>query len=265
MIQSSIIDKQIHRKELKLRILMTDGCNKNCKFCLNDFQQKPKNTIQFLDSDVAISAIENYTRIFKDMYKLQVYFSGGEPTIHPQLTSIMQYAKIKNCKVILNTNGNFNIDKENELLSLYDEIHFGTYGMSEEHAEKVKRMNGTIQCVYSEYVNEEFIEFYLKYGLHVKVFANFFDNDYDPYINFAKQMYARFNDKVSFRYTGVQENRGIGCTECDKKCVTLKAIWVFPDGSITPCPQYKQSERSQPKTKEQWETYFGYISSYHFA
>ncbi|MFW6272886.1 MAG: hypothetical protein ACOC2U_03805 [bacterium] len=35
------IDKQIHANEFKLRILVTNDCNKSCKFCLNDFQPKP--------------------------------------------------------------------------------------------------------------------------------------------------------------------------------------------------------------------------------
>ena len=48
----SLFNKLIHQDEFRLRILMTDGCNKNCSFCLNDFQKKPEAP-RFVDQDVA--------------------------------------------------------------------------------------------------------------------------------------------------------------------------------------------------------------------
>ena len=36
-----MIDPMIHANEFKLRLLLTDRCNRRCSFCLNDFQRKP--------------------------------------------------------------------------------------------------------------------------------------------------------------------------------------------------------------------------------
>ena len=131
------INKQIHAHELKLRLLMTDGCNQKCSFCLNDFQSKPSNgKMKFLDSSVAKKVIWQYADSFKGKYPLQVYFSGGEPTLHPHLTEIMEYAKSLDCRVTLNTNGNFPDSLESAFWLFSDQIHFGTYGKSKKHAEK---------------------------------------------------------------------------------------------------------------------------------
>jgi len=42
---------------------------------------------------------------------------------------------------------------------------------------------------------------------------------------------------IRTRFTGQQLNRGKACLGCKKECVTLKALWYFPDGSSSTCPQ----------------------------
>jgi organic radical activating enzyme len=257
---NNIIDKHIHEKELKLRILVTNICNKNCSFCLNDFQEKTPP--MFVDLEIVKYCIEFYADTFKDKYPLQVYFSGGEPTLHNDLIDMMKFAMFAGCRVTLNTNGIFSETLEENLVKYSTEIHFGTYIKSKEHAERVKRMNGTIQCIFP-FVDDSFIEFYLSYGLHVKVFQDF--NDYsDKYIYFAQRLTKKFNSNLlSFRHTGIQENRGIGCNECEKKCITLKAIWLFPDGGTSPCPQLYKHKLIYPKTKKEWISYLELAEQFH--
>lgn len=257
----NVIDKHIHEKELKLRILVTNTCNNNCSFCLNDFQKK--EPITFIDLQIVENVIAFYSNLFKEKYPLQVYFSGGEPTLHNDLVDMMEFAKFARCKVILNTNGNFSEDLEENLITYSDEIHFGTYSKSKEHAKKVKRMNGTIQCIFP-FVDESFIEFYLNYGLNVKIFNDFNSNDSTKYIDFIEKLTNMFNlNLLSFRHTGIQENRGIGCNGCDKKCITLKAIWLFPDGGISACPQLHNYELVYPKNKREWISCFKSIEDFH--
>ncbi len=259
----TIIDKQIHAEELKLRILMTNGCNQKCSFCLNDFQPKPENgKMQFLDFNIAKTAIKQYANSFEGKYPLQVYFSGGEPTLHPDLISLIKFAKSFNCRVTLNTNGRFPNYLESKLVSFSDVIHFGTYKKSTEHAEKVSRMKGLIQCIYP-YMDESFIEFYSSYDLPIKVFRDFYSIP-DEYPAFAKEMKKKFpNADLSFRHTGIQENRGPGCDGCKKTCVTLKAAWIFPDGGSSPCPQFYKHQEDYPKNPEEWSKYFKEVESFH--
>jgi organic radical activating enzyme len=264
--QSQKIDKQIHSKELKLRILTTNYCNKipRCSSCLNDFQKIPttKDKIKFIDSLLVKTAITQYANLFKGKYPLQVYFSGGETTLHKELPSMMEFAKSLECHVTLNTNGNFSESVESELKLFSDEIHFGTYEQSHQRAERIKRMNGTIQCIYPP-VEESFVEFYSKYNIPIKVFRDFYDNS-DDYTNFAKELTEKFpKTNISFRHTGIQENRGPGCNNCDKKCITLKAAWIFPDGGSSPCPQLYQHKLIYPKTSEEWKNYFKEVEVFH--
>jgi organic radical activating enzyme len=263
---NQLIDKQIHANELKLRLLMTNYCNRNCSFCLNDFQLKPElvGEVKYLDQNIAKIAIKQYADSFKDKYPLQVYFSGGEPTLHPNLTELMKLAKSLDCRVTLITNGDFPDSLESELRASSDEIHFGTYEKNQEHAEKVKRMEGLIQGVYPN-ADVSFIEFYSSQDIPIKIFRNFYDSSSsDGYENFSKEMKERFpKANLSFRHTGIQENRGPGCDECKKTCVTLKAAWIFPDGGSSPCPQLHKSSLSYPKTSEEWSEYFMGVEQFH--
>ena len=154
-----LIDKQIHANELKLRFLMTNDCTRNCSFCLNDFQLKPKSNseVKYLDSNIAKIAINQYAYFFKEKYPLQIYYSGGEPTLHPDLIELMKVAKSLDCRVTLITNGDFPDSLESGLKKFSDQIHFGTYEKSQKHAEKIKRMKGLIQCIYP-HVDSSFIE-----------------------------------------------------------------------------------------------------------
>jgi len=258
---SKEIDKQIHAEELKLRLLMTDDCNLNCAFCLNDFQPKPKEP-KFLDSDVAGMAIEEYTEFFRGKYPLQVYFSGGEPTLHHDLVELMDHAKFFGCRVTLNTNGKFPDFLESDLVMVADNIHFGTYKKDENHAERVKRMGGLVQGIYP-YVDEDFVEFYSSYGLPIKIFRDFYDAS-EGYPDFVRDISKKFpNADLSFRHTGVQENRGHGCDRCSKRCITLKAAWIFPDGGTSPCPQLYRCDKIYPKNSQEWRRYFVDVEKYH--
>jgi len=256
------IDKQIHADEIKLRLLMTDGCNLNCAFCLNDFQPKPEGNPLFLDSIIAGSAIEEYASFFEERYPLQVYFSGGEPTLHPDLVGLMDHARSFGCRVTLNTNGKFPDFLESDLVMVADNIHFGTYKKDENHAERVKRMGGLVQGIYP-YADEDFVEFYSSYGLPIKIFRDFYDRN-NGYETFAQKVSERFPDAdLSFRHTGIQENRGPGCDGCDKRCVTLKAAWVFPDGGSSPCPQLHMHPKVYLRSHEEWSEYFRDVERYH--
>ncbi len=257
------INKQIHAQELKLRILMTNSCNQNCPNCLNDFQKKPKKgQEQFLKIETAKIAIKEYVSAFNKKYPLQIYFSGGEPTLHPDLTDLISYAKSFNCHVTLNTNGNFPDSLESDLKHFSDIIHFGTYKIDKKHAEKVKRMNGLIQGIYPQF-NESFIKFYSSYNLPIKIFKDFYDNSND-YINFVEEITRKFPEaNLSFRHTGIQENKGKGCSNCEKKCITLKAAWIFPDGGTSPCPQLYKHPIIYPKNSQEWFKYFNVVEKFH--
>ena len=237
------IDKQIHAHDFKLRLLLTNTCNQSCINCLNDFQSRVYGDVkaQFLQPDVAMTFIREYIRFCAgNKIPAQIYLSGGEPTLHPKFEDILDYALSHTGKekIIINTNGTFSNHLIPKLKHKSCEVHFGVYKMDSDLRDKIEAVNGKIQCIFSRtnpYLTQEFLEFYK--GFDRKIFCDFFGTDevMKEYELFANQ-YVNCGD-IHFRHTGIQENRGDGCTGCSKKCITLKALWVFPDNGVSPCPQ----------------------------
>ena len=243
-----IFDRQIHRDEFKLRLLLTDTCNQNCGFCLNDFQEKPKGNPKFLDTGLALVAIATYAISLTVESPRQVYFSGGEPTLHRDAALLIQTACELGCRVTVNTNGSFP-NSMIPILSDVDCLHIGVYGVSPFLRDRLVNFGATLQCVYSKrfpYIDREFIKYYANAEIPIKIFGDLRE-DQTEYRKFAEEIVKEFpKADLSFRFTGVQENRGIGCNNCDRYCVTLKGAWVFPDGGVSHCPQKCKGEVYYP-------------------
>jgi len=252
-----MINKQIHSHEIKLRLLLTNECNRHCNFCLNDFQEK--SPIQYLDYSKAFDSIVYYSDFFNYKVPLQVYLSGGEPTLHPDYLKILELSKKFNCRTTLCSNG-YNL-KGREFI---DCLHIGTY---EDRNNISVKFNGDVQCVYSKrnpYVTTDFIKYFLSKKIKVKVFSDFFEEDLSDYYKFMEESYHYFGPELlNFRFTGVQENRGIGCKSCNKRCITLKAIWVFPDGGISACPQLYKFDKEYPTSYIEWIDLYSRIYDFH--
>lgn len=254
------IDKQIHRDEIKLRLLLTNKCNFNCSWCLNDFMEKGTD---FLYEDYALKAITYYKLFFDGKVPLQVYFSGGEPTLHSCLPTLLKYAKLLNCRTTVISNASNPIILE-KIRSFIDCLHISVYVKNNPLSYVAKKLNADLQTIYSlkhPFLDDSFINYYIKQGFNLKIFQNFFD-DFDI---FYRNLANRYKDepKVQFRFTGKQENRGIGCKDCTKKCITLKAAWVFPDGGITPCPQLVKHKKMYPISSFDWLNAYKRIYEFH--
>ena len=239
-----IFDKQIHKDDFRLRLLVTDGCNKICHHCLNDFQLKPGGRMNLLSPSKAKKIIKEYC-LFTGP-KAQVEFSGGEPGIYPYLKHLVEYAKTFDAFVKVNTNGmafRWGID------GLVDCWHVGVTECSCYLAKKTELVGGSVQFVVTtKSINRirSIVEFYGGYRIPIKLFVDFFANgeekkEIESTIAAIINLYPNYG--ITTRYTGIQENRGILCYGCTRKCITLKALWVFPDGNVSPCPQGELSRR----------------------
>lgn len=233
-----MFDKNIHRDEFRLRILLTNQCNKSCHFCLNDFQ--PKRPSQYVPPMETVDCLRAYGTFMKSIKeKSIVTFSGGEPGLHPWLDFILHRAK-GYCDVVkVVTNGQaLNPDR----IPYVDCWHVGVTQKDchvRDFVQHAKDM--VVQIVVTDkqmdYPLLDIIGFYIKAGIKVKLFADFnFDNQkfLQGRINF---LIKHFKEGILTRYTGEQTNRGLACAGCKKRCVTLKALWMFPDGSSSTCPQ----------------------------
>ncbi|MDH4129082.1 MAG: radical SAM protein [Spirochaetota bacterium] len=100
-------------------IEITNYCNAKCPTCLSD----NKNSFNLAVNEVK-TMVDN---LFKSQnYVDVIVLSGGEPTIHPELFSILDYIKNVNVgRVVINSNG-LRISKDNEFLdrlAKYDNIY----------------------------------------------------------------------------------------------------------------------------------------------
>ena len=230
-------DKFIHKDEFRLRILLTNECDKNCSFCLNDFQ--PKEPVVYAN----ICDVADCLRAYGSFMKGEgiVTFSGGEPGLHLGLESILRYAR-HHCKTVkVVTNGlAFNPD----YLPYVDMWHIGVTDKDQSVVDLLQyTKNIMVQLVVIDGMTIvsliDFVSFYRKAGILVKLFVDFNSNGNDrTWIECViREMQRMFGNGVCSRFTGKQINRGVACSGCKKDCVTLKALWVFPDGRSSTCPQ----------------------------
>jgi|GEM_PF-4250843 len=233
-----MIDKNIHKDEFRLRILLTNECNKNCHFCLNDFQSKrPPQYVSPMDT---VDCLRAYGTFMKSIKKPSIVtFSGGEPGLHPWLDFILRHARYYCDVVKVVTNGMaLNPDR----IHYVDCWHVGVTDKDErvidflQHSENI-----TVQIVVTEQRRHDdftsLINYYHREDIKVKLFADFNSNDQEFMAEKVDSLVHHFSDGVLTRYTGKQTNRGPACKGCKKRCVTLKALWMFPDGSSSTCPQ----------------------------
>lgn len=233
-----MIDKHIHQDEFRLRVLLTNQCNKSCDFCLNDFQDKEPEKMAFaFDLNDCIRAYGQFMKSIKETSIIT--FSGGEPGIYPFLEMALSYAW-KYCDVVkVVTNGT--AFKEN-LLPYVDRwnIHVTRRLPLDKYYEYSDRI--TIQIVVTDGMHYdrivELVNHYHQHRFLVKLFVDFHSRNKDILEERIIRAAAHFgNEGICTRFTGVQVNRGKACEGCDKDCVTLKALWYFPDGSSSTCPQ----------------------------
>jgi organic radical activating enzyme len=252
---NKLFDKKIHRDEFRLRVLMTNGCNKNCPFCLNDFQEKPKDKPRFVDVNTAWKAITTYCA-FMHHKKQQpiVTFSGGEPGIHPRIYEILRTARSHGAFVKVVTNGTALY--LTELRDFVDCWHVSVTKPNHELVDFLDYNPGyNIQIQHVLHFNTpNVIDLYGKRGYTIKIWTDFFNSDEQrekdrKTIDGLVKHYSKYD--IISRWTGVQENRGKACEGCTKKCVTLKALWMFPDGSVSTCPQGVKAKIT-PITENVW-------------
>lgn len=244
-----IYEHNLHGNEFRLRLLSTDQCNRACSFCLNDFQPKPGDAGgKFLDVGVAKTYIYAYQQacgVLGLSHPPLINISGGEPGLHPELHRIVESACKARSVCVLNTNGTAILHPyadiiESGITCLRMHVFPG-----ENYPFAVDTEDVDVQAVYDgkavgDAEGDELIAYYGSRGIPIKFFVDFHGDAQlsRQYESFIHRMRLKYPDYViKARFTGVQQNRGPGCFGCDRKCITLKALWVYPDGSCSVCPQ----------------------------
>jgi MoaA/NifB/PqqE/SkfB family radical SAM enzyme len=80
---------------------LNNACNANCGFCNFARDTLPKERWEYVDRSGAFDAVDI---LFREGIRYLV-LTGGEPTLHPDLTAIIAHASAKGMKVMLVSNG----------------------------------------------------------------------------------------------------------------------------------------------------------------
>jgi len=232
----SVFNKEVHKDEFRLRVLLTNDCNRSCEYCLNDFQEPGSD---YLPTEIAIQAISAYTSVIDHPI---VNISGGEPGLHPDFLSIIRFAHELGARVFVNTNGTALLPEAYPFVNCF-KVHVFSPNLN-----LISSLREFDQVVYvvaneTDFENsEKIIDLYSPF-FSVKIFSNFYGSaKYHKLFNiWAENMGIKlmnvYRHDIQFRYTGIQRNRGRACDGCNRRCITLKALWIFPDGMATVCPQ----------------------------
>jgi molybdenum cofactor biosynthesis enzyme MoaA len=91
-------------------IIITDKCNFKCPYC--------RGIKEELKGDMSFESIKKIIDIWSLDQLENIRFSGGEPTLHKDIYSIIEYAKNKNIKrIALSTNGSNFLENYKKMIS----------------------------------------------------------------------------------------------------------------------------------------------------
>ena len=250
-------------KDINLRLILGNQCTQECFFCTHDFNCSESG---FMDKEFAIHCID----AFANCKGRRVNFSGGEPTLYPDLLELVQYAKKKNLETNITTNGTRIISLSDELISLIDVFHISIMSVKDEYyqiisnpkeditiksiIDNIHRLksigkNVKVNTIYLEEYPEESLEvvkFFTNIGIVVRIMndMNKGNEYYQKYLSFISQAKS-ITDMIDYRKT---TNPGyIECQQCNlqSNCASVNSIWCFPNQVISWCPQ-KNILKSSP-------------------
>ena len=117
------INLQTLKYPLYVYIELTDSCNLKCKFC--SVNKKNKN---FISYDLLKKVLDN----LKELNIMDIYYTGGEPLLHPYFDNIVDYADKLGMRQTILTNGIL-IDKHLESLNKMMCICISLHGTETTH------------------------------------------------------------------------------------------------------------------------------------
>ncbi len=141
MITQSSIESAVFEKKYWMPV--THLCNNNCIFCLMDLRSKTHHRIT--------EEIKKEIDAIPDKENTRLIVSGGDPTIHPEIISIITYANRQGFKSIqLITNGRmlaYRLFSDKIIKAGLNEITFSIHGHTPEMHDSLTRSKGSFKQV----------------------------------------------------------------------------------------------------------------------
>ncbi len=139
-------DIKLHPATSQFFLELTNKCNFHCEFCPSDSQTR-------LHGYMELSLVK---KIFDEISQKKIVtivnlHLMGEPTLHPKLNEILEYAKSKNVKVSLTTNGSTLVKKK--VPKLLDSISGSIIASLMTPTEETYKIRGDVGLSWDRYVD----------------------------------------------------------------------------------------------------------------
>ena len=200
-----ILPENVFSFPMDAHFAITTRCNLFCKGCYNTIASDEKCDIDF----------EKAKRIIDNLSEMKVFsvsFGGGEPTLHPQLFEIAQYARSKNVLPNITTNGvNMTADMAKKM-KVFGNVHLSLHAMKDkahlENAVKLLKRVGVKQI-----------------GLNLLLSAETINN-IESIFKWARSL--GFHKVLCLRYKFTGKNKNITDLAIDESyCKTFEDIMRF--------------------------------------
>lgn len=168
-----------------VQIELTRNCNFACKFCFENCDYINKY------EDRSYSEWINVMNQLYDIGVKFIHFSGGENFLYKDYKKILKYCHEKGFKILINTNGYFDIS---DVLEYADEFVFSVHGYKQVHDDIVK-INGAFERV------EKNIERAVNSNKKVTINSVLIKENLENYEKLYSYMYSKYQNKVKYSPT----------------------------------------------------------------
>lgn len=239
----------------EVKLELTYDCDKRCGFCYNLNSTICQKDGLGMDEKIARKVID----IMSDEGIPSLRLTGGEPGLYAHLGEIISYAKQKDLKIILNTNGLAVRKLSRNTIKQLDEIYFpfNSLGSFKEikmciralrkQNRKAKTFANTVLTSYNINNLEKYLPLIKKLGIkgwslfrEIPINEKFNPNDYDmsKLFNFLEKTHEEKTEiKIdnNFPFCAYDPNMVKRHVRYSGVCLGECSLFVSPDGSVRVC------------------------------
>ena len=122
--EGAIMSEGVFSAPLDAHLAITTRCNMFCKGCYSTRKEDEPRDISL---DIAMAVIDKLSEL--GVFSLS--FGGGEPTLHPKIIELAEYAREKQVLPNMTTNGLTMTEELAEKCTVFGNVHFSIHTMSD--------------------------------------------------------------------------------------------------------------------------------------
>ncbi|MCZ7393296.1 MAG: radical SAM protein [Candidatus Methanoperedens sp.] len=171
-------------------LALTNKCNSNCLYCFRDLNASNRiDGYSTLDKNLINNAILSFRNIA--VANPEIVYTGGEPTLFPELIEIANFAKKNNIENVLQTNGLL-INENNASLyaEIFDKIQISLDSTNEEVNDWLRGKRGHFKTI------KRAIAMLCKYDVKIKLAATITKKNFNDISNIKK-----YFPEIDFQFT----------------------------------------------------------------